>query len=97
MKMISKADLKAKIYDGKLDFTDSSKYLQRLLDTITAIDEVPEYDIELPKTAHWKEFRSQFTGMLLGYKCSNCNVFCEDNFRYCPNCGAKMDGESNDN
>ncbi len=28
-----------------------------------------------------------------GYVCSECGFIGSDNFRYCPNCGAKMDEE----
>ena len=31
--------------------------------------------------------------VVVDWKCSVCNVTGNDDFDYCPNCGAKMDGE----
>lgn len=31
------------------------------------------------------------------YRCSNCKVEYNDTYNYCPNCGAKMDGERKEN
>ena len=33
----------------------------------------------------------------LGVVCSACADYCDNLYRYCPNCGAKMDGDGNGN
>ena len=47
---------------------------------------------EQPKTGHWKKTISE-NGITSAVRCSECGF--EDNrymlFRYCPNCGAKME------
>ena len=34
-----------------------------------------------------------FDDEMVGYRCSNCNTTWDAETNYCPNCGAKMDGE----
>ena len=53
------------------------------------IDHVPVMDMELIKHGHWIHRN-------VNSFCSNClytfnKIDCENNFKYCPNCGAKMD------
>ena len=69
------------------------KHIKKALKGMPTIDPV--------KHGHWV-----FTGRT--YKCSNCCLkednaveadLCDMpllNFKYCPNCGAKMDGDAND-
>lgn len=55
--------------------------------------------LENQKTAHWIKHENRNLGqcMKISYECSNCKVWlgCEYFVRksYCPNCGAKMEGE----
>lgn len=44
-------------------------------------------DVELVKHGYWKRY-----GRNLG-ECSNCGEIVNIRYNYCPNCGAKMDGE----
>ncbi len=56
-------------------------------------------DIENQKTGHWIKHENPNLGqcMRVTYECSYCKVWlgCEYFVRksYCPNCGAKMEGE----
>ena len=47
------------------------------------------------KTGHWIRSKKQFTVGEYLYKCSECGTTWEFgwNYKYCPHCGAKMDGE----
>lgn len=55
--------------------------------------------LENQKTGHWIKHEKSNVGkcMKISYECSNCKVWmgCEYFIRksYCPNCGAKMEGE----
>ena len=49
-----------------------------------------------PKTGHWIVVVAKWGDKITtvsGYRCSECNAFNTDEDNYCPNCGAKMDGE----
>lgn len=52
-------------------------------DACSAIEDAPTVDAEPVRHGHWEEFH-----------CSVCGEMGWDNEdKYCPNCGAKMDGE----
>ena len=70
-----------------------------------AIEQLESYGVSLGEKAdvvkvvhgRWEQSKS----MVLSYKCSKCKGWVtkhsvnEPNFNYCPNCGAKMDGDGN--
>ena len=85
--------------------TDCEKYFYEHLDDVhiagamNAIDEMPAADVVPVKHGHWISLDDYFEDA----QCSECgdalvigdcsfNDFCEC-YKYCPNCGAKMDGE----
>ena len=43
----------------------------------------------------WQErrFICMDSEVMLGYRCSECNLTFDAETNYCPNCGAKMDGD----
>ena len=43
-----------------------------------------------PKRGEWRERKGFYT---VGFNCSECGWFSITETAYCPNCGAKMDGE----
>lgn len=48
------------------------------------------------KTGHWIADVDKWGDVVTtinGYKCSECGMFNTDKDNYCPNCGAKMEGE----
>lgn len=50
-------------------------------------------DVKSTKRAYWRE---QKLGLALVYRCSECGskdgAYVHDDYKYCPDCGAKMDG-----
>ena len=49
-----------------------------------------------PKTGHW--IREESLDGSIRYMCDNCKEYeCVDYYNFCPNCGADMRGEDNDN
>ena len=76
---------------------------------VEAIDKVPTADVQEVKHAKWiKEWRDGFVNGKRNYEliCPYCNFSYFDNqcgfivpehFNFCPNCGAKMDGDKNAN
>ena len=46
--------------------------------------------IEGLRTAHWKRFHIYMYGTY--FECDNCGFEAPNNYNYCPNCGAKMEG-----
>ena len=45
--------------------------------------------LENQKTGNWIEYKTD----KLNFLCSKCHFFSNKNYKYCPNCGAKMKGE----
>jgi len=68
-----------------------------LMGVLSVIDRTPTIDAVPVVHARWIEIRGEMWNELLGQKCSNCGRRvrnCGEN--YCPKCGAKMDGGSDE-
>lgn len=73
-----------------------------LTKAITSIEEAPAADVQEVKHGEWKSFHSEDT-LYGSYYCSACGhgqdigmiISLTTEFKYCPNCGAKMDGGNN--
>ena len=54
-------------------------------------------DVKSTKRAYWREEK---LGLVSLYRCSKCGskdgAYEHDDFKYCPDCGAKMDGENDE-
>ena len=66
---------------------------------VAALEKIPAADVEPVRHGHYigTEFDGYADGNPVYYewKCSECDCVFEDDepkYRYCPNCGAKMDG-----
>ena len=55
----------------------------------------PAADVVEVKHGKWTETGDNtLDNLYCGWKCSKCGfAICGDRYNYCPNCGAKMDGE----
>ena len=66
---------------------------------LQAVDDAPTADVQEVKHAHWGScgYGTEFGGDATPkyYICSNCHLINNLYTRYCPWCGAKMDGEKN--
>ena len=60
------------------------------VDVSAAIDELPAADVAPVVHGRWLK-NTRFKEKRR--KCSECGFHSEFEFNYCPNCGAKMDGE----
>lgn len=61
-----------------------------------AFDVVIKVLEQQPKTGHWiadVEKWGDVVTTVNGYRCDRCNTFNTDKDNYCPNCGAKMEVE----
>ena len=97
------------ISEWKKDFVDYLNLLNIPRDDykgiISYIDEIPTVDAEPVRHGAWlpcdkkgyilTETALRNGGQWYGYKCSECNNIYHGNAltKYCPNCGAKMNGE----
>ena len=77
------------------------KIAKDLRETVTTdINEQPTIDAEPVVHAHWIETEEKYEDERCRYSywmCSNCNTWLSGRYglyRYCPNCGAIMDEES---
>lgn len=71
--------------------------IRALLYALDLIEEVSAADVVEVKHGEWSY---EYSGDKLGgtdatydYRCSVCDEFALEESNYCPNCGAKMDGE----
>ena len=73
---------------GRLGFYTTDHVTQE--DVQGLIDEQPTVDTV--RHGHWifRPFPDDWIGSL--YICSECRDFCDSRYRFCPSCGAKMDG-----
>ena len=51
---------------------------------------LPSADVEPVRHSAWKE---TLVGLDYEYECIRCKACVEQEYPYCPNCGAKIDGE----
>lgn len=64
---------------------------------VMEIDDAPTVDAVPVRHAHW--IRHEYADIVDGYlvpefECSECHSWKKDDSDYCPDCGAKMDGEN---
>lgn len=64
----------------------------RGLDPVAFVEDVPVADVAPVVHARWILFHSEAAGDI--QYCSACKIGFAAKTGYCPNCGAKMDGES---
>lgn len=77
---------KANRYEEERVFTKTEHNITRK----EYIDEVPTADVQEVKHGRWKWYSD-----LANVRCSSCNRFSILATDFCPNCGARMDGEEN--
>ena len=73
----------------------------KAIDTaIEELDDIPAADVRPERHGEWNELSldDQDEGMYICSKCKSIEFMPEecDIYAYCPNCGAKMDGEDGD-
>jgi hypothetical protein len=88
---ISREWLKTAIHN----FYDGLKHTPTEEDIQAYIDVAPSVKPQEPKTGHWIDI---MVGDMLAQACDQCNTFYPLSYtggghKYCPNCGAKMEGE----
>ena len=65
-----------------------------------AIDEIPTADVTEVRHGKWLTWEEQFPDRKptkknnLGVFCNNCHSHADNMTDYCPNCGARIDGET---
>ena len=70
--------------------------MQEVGAVIGAIDEAPTADAVPVRHGRWSRHTLGSTGgygTTVMHQCSECESMTISKFRYCPNCGARMDGE----
>ena len=88
------ADALRALYEKALQF-DPHEYIPPS-EVIADIDEAPTIDAEPVKHGVWIEHKwaEENEGILIfNYECTVCHAWIRDKSNFCPNCGAKMDGE----
>lgn len=89
------ADILIERLKFKRDETDKGKKKYSGLEcAISQVQKQQTADVVEVKQGKWeKKTFIIFDSEKVGYKCSECNTTWDTSTNYCPNCGAKMDGE----
>ena len=77
--------------------------VQLLRRIMNHIGKIPAADVVPVVHGRWKNLLGDCRGYSTTFECSNCETLSttswamkECEFEYCPNCGARMDGDGND-
>ena len=78
-------------------YIDADKYKQDLIQlgflpalVVRVLDKQPTADVVEVRHGEWKKVYEKYPR----YVCTSCNhLYNNKEYKYCPNCGAKMDGE----
>ena len=71
----------------QFDYYDLGEYLTTQIRGM--LMDIPSADVAPVRHGRWKEHQ--------GYcECDQCECLVTSCFKYCPNCGAKMDGDADD-
>jgi len=71
----------------RLDGECCRAYECKYEDCIDIIKDAPTADVQEVKHGKWETSKGErYSG-----RCSCCNCYSTDDYKYCPNCGAKMD------
>ena len=72
-------------------------YVGRLSDPVCLVEDAPTVDAVPVKHGRWIDNKDSIIGEIIERNCSLCGQrttgLYDHFFPYCPNCGAKMDGE----
>ena len=64
------------------------------IEIMTEVHYAPTIDAVPVVRGRWEPFPEDWRMQMVGHKCSLCGFgYYGDIFNYCPNCGARMDGE----
>lgn len=61
-----------------------------------ALDNVPNADVAPVKHGRWIKNDPHCDGLAFLWNCSECGEESDEGYRYCPACGARMDGENDE-
>ena len=75
--------------DARRAILEANPKLAYCIERIKAVDAVEE------EHGEWGEIYTCCGERLWGYRCSQCETDNSEKSNYCPNCGAKMDGDEN--
>ena len=84
---IKKEDIEQKLQDGLNNLVLGHDAIE----VLGMIYEMPDADVAQVRHGRWLPFHSTAAGDI--QYCSACEIGCTWKPNYCPNCGAKMDGD----
>ncbi len=64
--------------------------------TAIQIKDVPSADVAPVRHGHWIKNDPHCDGLAFLWNCSECGEESDEGYRYCPACGARMDGENDE-
>ena len=72
------------------DADEKRAIITDLVNGISSVDAAPVVH------ARWDEIRDYTQAGLISFECSECGRLCDTLYKYCPRCGARMDGEADE-
>ena len=97
---VEEGSLTMRLIDADVLIPKGTKVTDDVIAVHNAITNAPTIEAEPVRHGRWEQ-RTDFNGFLTCSNCHNCNIIEEvfwryANYNYCPNCGAKMDGDKHD-
>jgi DNA-directed RNA polymerase subunit RPC12/RpoP len=90
----------------KIDVLDANADINKIIKQLPAIERLPAADVVKEKHGKWKMHIDDYQICATEFVCSNCKEsFCSSEItdaeftemmKYCPNCGAKIEGVENE-
>ena len=82
---------------GSRDYRREKGTIQDAIKMISSAEYTPAADVAEVVHGRWLDGAEDFTCGQHNAECSICHCYiswsgCDEDFNYCPNCGAKMDG-----
>lgn len=62
------------------------------MEILEALDTIPSADVQLVKHGYWTDLNND---AIFHYECSCCKSHTSWHENFCPDCGARMDGDTN--
>lgn len=63
---------------------------------VETLEDLPSADVAPVRHGHWIKNDPHCDGLAFLWNCSECGGESDEGYRYCPACGARMDGESDE-
>lgn len=87
------ADVFVKQLEDYIEHAESVDFQMAVIGVVNDLKKQPTVDAEPVRHGKWKPVSEDWRHQIEWWKCSECGFATYTDYTYCPQCGAKMDGE----